>query len=190
MTRKLLLLAALLLGLASPALAQRGDHREAQRGDHRQGQRPELFEALVRCRTITEAAARLQCFDTAAAALEQAAERRDVVVVDRAQVRESRRRLFGLALPRLPIFGGGDDGREDAADEIDHIESTVQSASQDGYGHWAVRLADGSLWVQTDNNQLALRPRPGQTVVVQRAALGSYMMRVNRQPGIRVRRQL
>ena len=182
MTRKPLLLAALLIGLMSPAFAQRGGHEQGQR-------RPETFEALIHCRAIAEAAARLQCFDTAAAALEQATERRDVVVVDRAQVRESRRRLFGLALPRLPIFGGGDDNRPDP-EEIDHIDSTVTSASQDGYGHWSVRLQDGSLWVQTDNNVLALRPRPGQPVVVQRAALGGYMMRVNRQPGIRVRRQL
>jgi len=185
MTRKPLLFAALFVVLMSAASAQRGDRREPRR----QQEQPELFQALVRCRAITDDAARLHCFDAASAALATAAERRELVVVSREQVRESRRRLFGLALPRLPIFGGGDDGRPDE-EEIDHIESTVQSASQDGYGHWAVRLADGSLWVQTDNNMLALRPRPGQTVVVQRAALGSYMMRVNRQPGIRVRRQL
>ena len=63
-------------------------------------------------------------------------------------------------------------------------------ASQDGYGHWVVRLQDESLWVQIDNNALALRPRPGQPVLIRRAALGSYVMRVNGQPGIRVRRQL
>jgi len=187
MTCKPLLLAALLLGLVTAADAQRGGRREARR---QQQEQPELFQALVRCRAIVEDSARLRCFDAASAALAQAAEQRELVVVSREQVRESRRRLFGLALPRLPIFGGGDDRDEDQADEIDHIESTVASASQDGYGHWAVRLADGSLWVQTDNNTLALRPRPGQPVVVQRAALGSYMMRVNRQPGIRVRRQL
>ena len=109
-----------------------------------------------------------------------------MVVVDRAQVRESRRRLFGLALPRLPIFGGGDD--EDDDEEVDHVEGVVASASQNGNGQWIVRLQDGAIWVQTDNNSLALRPRAGQPVVVNRGALGSYMMRVNRQPGIRVRR--
>jgi hypothetical protein len=184
MTRKPLLFAALLLGLVSAAYAQRGQHR-----DQRRQERPALFEALVRCRAVAEAAARLQCFDDAAAALAQAAERRDIVVVDRAQVRESRRRLFGLALPRLPIFGGGGDGRADE-EEITTLEGTIARASQDGFGHWIVRLQDESLWVQTDNNALALRPRPGQPVVINRGALGSYIMRVNRQPGIRVRRQL
>jgi len=187
MTRKLLLLAALLLGLASPAFAQRGEHR--QRDEHRQG-RPELFEALVRCRSITEATARLQCFDTASAALEQAAERRDVVVVDRAQVRESRRRLFGLALPRLPIFGGGDNGHDNDDDEISQIDSTITSAVRNDLGQWQVHLQDGGTWIQTDFNQLAVAPRPGQAVTVRRGALGSYMMRVGRQPGVRVRRVL
>ncbi|TMJ17462.1 MAG: hypothetical protein E6G92_14200 [Alphaproteobacteria bacterium] len=186
MSRKPLLLAAVMLGLVSAAYAQGGD--PAPQAKQNQA-RPELFEALVRCRAISGDAERLRCFDTASAALEQAAERRELVVVDRAQVRESRRRLFGLALPSLPIFGGGDDSQA-AEDEVTSLEGTVASASQDSLGHWMVRLADGSLWVQTDNRQLALRPRNGQPVVINRAALGSYMMRVNNQPGVRVRRQL
>jgi hypothetical protein len=152
-------------------------------------QRPELFEALVRCRAIAEDAARLQCFDSAAAALQTATERREVVVVDRQQVRESRRRLFGLALPRLPIFGGGDDD-DDEADDIDHIESNIVSAHQVGYGRWVVRLEDGSTWAQTDDTPIAARPRTGQTVRVNRGVLGSFIMRVNGQPGVRVRRQM
>ena len=180
MNRHHLLLAAVLAALPASAAAGQAANRSEQR--------PELFEALVRCRTITEDAARLQCFDAAAAALQTAAERRDVVMVDRQQVRESRRRLFGLALPRLPIFGGNDDDDEEEA--IDHIESSIVNAHQTEYGRWVVRLEDGSTWVQTDNNIIAGRPRSGQPVRVNRGALGSFMMRVNGQPGVRVRRQL
>ena len=174
------LLAALFV--AGPAAA---DQQEQARNPP--PQRPELFEALVRCRAIADGPARLQCFDQAAANLQQAAERRDVVIVDRGQVRESRRRLFGLPLPRLPIFGGGDDDDEE---EIRSIESTVAAAHQEGYGRWVVRLEDGSTWVQTDNNVIAGAPRHGQPVRVNRGALGTYMMKVNNQPGVRVRRQL
>lgn len=181
MNRPQILLAAALALL--PASAAVGQAAEAP------AQRPELFEALVRCRTITEDAARLQCFDAAAAALETAADRREVVMVDRQQVRESRRRLFGLSLPRLPVFGGHDDDDDDQ-ERIDHIESNIVSAHQTEYGRWVVRLEDGSTWVQTDNNLIAGRPRSGQPVRVVRAALGTYMMRVNGQPGVRVRRQL
>ena len=185
MQRTPLLLAVISLGLVSAAYAQGGDQPPASKQDQA---RPQQFEALVRCRAIAADAERLQCFDTAVAALEQAADRRELVVVDRQQVRESRRRLFGLALPSLPIFGGGD-GTEDE-EAVNSIESTVATANQDSLGHWNVRLADGSLWIQTDDRPLSLRPRPGQPVVVVRAALGSFMMRVNNQPGIRVRRQL
>ena len=148
--------------------------------------RPEAFEALVRCRAIAEDAARLRCFDQAAAALEQAAEKRDVVIVDRAQVRQTRRTLFGLELPHLNLFGGGDDKGE----EVSQIEGVIASAHQNGNGQWVVRLEDGGVWAQVDDNPIAIWPKAGQKVEVKKAALGSYMMRVNGQPGVRVRRQL
>jgi len=181
MTRRHYMLAALLA--AAPAVAM------AQRPAAAPPPRPEAFEALIRCRAIAEPEARLQCFDAAAAALQSAQERREVVVVDRAQVREGRRRLFGLALPRIPIFGGGDDDEEEnEADRVDTVEGVVASATQDSLGHWVVTLRDNAVWVQTDNNTLALRPRPDQRVVINRGAMGNFMMRVNNQPGIRVRR--
>ena len=179
MTRPYLLAGAMFAALPASAAIGQAQPQAAQR--------PELFEALVRCRTITEDAARLQCFDNAAAALQAATERREVVVVDRQQVRESRRRLFGLPLPRLPVFGGDDDDDEE---EISSIESNVVSAHQVGYGRWVVRLEDGSTWAQTDDNVIAARPRAGQPVRVNRASFGTFMMRVNGQPGVRVRRQL
>ncbi len=177
MTRTPLILAALLAAAAPAALA-------AQRNEP--PPRAELFEALVRCRAIAEDAARLACFDAAAAALEQATARRDVVIVDRQQVREGRRRLFGLALPRLPFFGGGDESEDE--DRIDRVEGVVASASQNANSQWVVALQDGAVWQQADNNPLALRPRPGQPVVITRGTMGSFFMRVNNQPGIRARR--
>lgn len=175
MTRTFLILAALLVAAPAALPAQRGEPPP----------RVELFEALVRCRAVADDAARLRCFDTAAAALEAAAARRELVVVDRQQVREGRRRLFGLAIPRLPIFGGDEDEDED---RIETVEGVVASASQDGMGHWIVALQDGAVWTQTDNRPLALRPRSGQQVVINRGAMGSFMMRINNQPGIRARR--
>jgi hypothetical protein len=174
----LLILAALLAVSPSAAAAQRRNAPPP---------RPELFQALLRCRAVADEAERLRCFDTAAAALETAAERREVVMVDRAQVREGRRRLFGLALPRIPIFGGGDDDEPDE-DRIETVEGVVASASQNGQGQWIVALQDGAVWTQIDNRTLALFPRRGQRVVIQRAAMGSFMMRINNQPGVRARR--
>jgi hypothetical protein len=149
--------------------------------------RPEAFEALVKCRAIAEDSARLRCFDQASAAMEQAAARRDLVIVDRAQVRQTRRTLFGLELPRLPFFGGGDD---DKAEEVTSIDGVVASAFQNGNGQWVVRLEDGGTWAQIDDKPIAIWPSRGNKVTVKRAAMGSYMMRINGQPGVRAKRQL
>ena len=148
-------------------------------------ERPEAFEALVRCRAITDNEARLRCFDSAAAGLQQAAERSELVVVDRKQIQETKRSLFGLDIPNLNPFGGSDEGVE----EVKSVEGVVASATSMG-GRWTVRLEDGSTWTQTDYSTLAVAPKRGHKVKITRASLGSYMMRVNGQPGVRAKRQL
>jgi hypothetical protein len=150
---------------------------------------PAAYRELMRCRTITEATARLQCFDAAATALQAATARREVVMVDRAQVREGRRRLFGLALPRLPIFGGGDDANDNDGDRVDHVEGVIASVRRNPNNQWIMRLQDGAVWAQIDGHDLGNPPRAGMRVLINRALMGSFMMRVDGQPGIRVRRQ-
>jgi len=149
-------------------------------------QRPEAFEALVACRAIADEKARLHCYDTAAAAMEQAAERHELVVVDRKQIRETKRSLFGIDLPRLNIFGGGDND----AEEVKEVEGVVSNAYQNGDGRWVVKLEDGAVWAQIDNNPIAVRPKTGQKVRIHRGAIGSYIMNINGQPGVKARRQL
>ncbi|HYE98489.1 MAG TPA: hypothetical protein VEJ18_06225, partial [Planctomycetota bacterium] len=122
----------------------------------------------------------------AAARLEEAADKRDLVVVDRKQIRDTKRSLFGLDIPNLNPFGGGDDDEP----EIKSVEGVVAAAHQDGAGRWIVRLEDGSTWAQTDNNIIAARPKKGHKVKINKAAMGSYMMRVNGQSGVRAKRQL
>jgi hypothetical protein len=150
-------------------------------------QRPEAFEALVRCRALTDDSARLRCFDSAAANLQQQAENRDLVVVDRKQMQETRRSLFGLDIPNLNPFGGG--GGADT-EEIKSLDGVIRSATRDESGHWIVTLEDNSIWAQTDNYPFAVDPRRGHKVKIVKAAMGSYMMRVNGQPGVRAKRRI
>lgn len=144
---------------------------------------PAAFAALVECRKIGEAAARLACFDARSAELEAAAQRRELVVVDSKQMRDTRRTLFGLTLPRLAILGG-----DDEAAQVKSVEGVVSAARLDADSRWIVTLKDGATWRQIDSNVLGLEPRGGSKVVVRRAALGSFMMSVDKQPGIRVHR--
>lgn len=168
--------AALVLGLvaaaaAGPAAAQQPPARA------------DALERLVACRGVTEAAQRLACYDQAADALDQAERSGEVVVLDRAQMDETRRGLFGFAMPSLDIFN-----RSESSPEIDDVEFVIRSASGAGRTGWVFEMEDGSLWRQIDG-MMWDRPRPGQTAVISRAALGSYMIRVEDGRPVRVRRE-
>ncbi len=150
-----------------------------------QGRAP-VLEAVTRCRTITVDADRLACFDASVAELDAAAAKRDVVVLDRGQVRETRRSLFGLSLPKLALFGGGHDKDED---EVQEITATLSSISKDADDRLLLRLEDGAKWRQIDNVAFGRAPRPGDTIIIHRAAMGSFKARVGSSPGFRVRRE-
>jgi hypothetical protein len=145
--------------------------------------RAEAFEALVRCRTLADDAARLQCFDGTAAKLEEAAARKELVVIDKKQIRETKRTLFGLALPDLGLFGS-----DDEADEVKQIEGVLAGVGYNRDGGYTFRLADGARWSQTDSKPIALKPRAGNKVVVKRGMLGSYSMSIAGQPAVKVER--
>jgi hypothetical protein len=170
--------------LALPMAISAAPRRPAQ-------ERPAALEAMLRCRTLTDEHARLECFDREVAAFEAAAAARDVVIIDRKQESETKRSLFGLRLPRLAIFGGGGDGdnadRDD--EELDQLEGVVASAMQTADNRWVIRLQDGATWRQIDDQILGRRPRAGSKVLIKRAAMGSYMMRLDGQPGVRARRE-
>ena len=147
-------------------------------------ERPEVLNRLTACRTIADNAERLACFDQQVAALEAAEAAREIAVVDRQQIRRTRRSLFGLRLPDLGIFGDDSDESEDGA-AINEINSTLRSISSgaDGRVHYA--LEDGSVWVQTEGRR-GRPPRPGQAVRIRRGPLGSFLANIDERPAVRV----
>ncbi|WP_374386549.1 hypothetical protein [Brevundimonas sp.] len=161
------------IGLASGAAAQ----TEAGRA--------EVLDRLAQCRAVADGGQRLACYDQAAAALDAAERGGDVVVLDRRQVQEARRQLFGFQIGNP--FAGRLNGP--AAPDIDSIETTLVSAGLVGDGKWLFRLADGSEWRQIDSGQVRFRNRQGEAVRVRRASLGSYLMTVENSRAVRVRRQ-
>src|SRR5215203_4368662 len=68
--------------------------------------RPELFARLIDCRTIPDAGQRLDCYDRSVSAIEAAEKSNELVVVDRREIRETKRSLFGFTLPRISLFSG------------------------------------------------------------------------------------
>jgi len=141
-----------------------------------------LIQGLSACRGIADEKARLDCYDQASARLAEAVEKKELVVLDQQEIRETRRSLFGFSVPNIPLFrgeGGGDNGQ---------LETVIAGAAPLGGGKWRIRLEDGATW-ETNESWLGLSdPRPGHKIVIKRGTLGNYFLRINGQRGIRGRR--
>lgn len=157
----------------------------AQEGPSLETDRPALFSELVECRKIESIEERVACYDEKVDALDQAEADNEVIIADREEVREARRGLFGFNLPKIRLFGGGDDNDEET---ISELTTTVVAARQFGRGRWRIRMADGAVWEQVNSRSLSSRPREGQEVKIKRASLGSFLVKVGRNPTIRMRR--
>ena len=145
------------------------------------------LDAVTACRSIQDNAARLQCFDQAAAALDAAKQKDGLVVLNRTEIREKKRSLFGLKLPDINLFGTGKDSDDEPAKtRIEEIETNVVSIQPAGRGRWQMRFADGSIWRTTEPAKID--PEKGDKVKVKRAALGSFRASFNGDYPVRVER--
>jgi hypothetical protein len=143
---------------------------------------PQQIQRLLACRSLTDNAARLACFDKETQTVAGAFSSGDVVALDREKVRSTKRTLFGFHVPTLgSVFGGGDD-------EIKQVEGMIAGVGGNADGGYIFVLADGARWSQTDGKPIALEPRHGDKVVIRRGAMGSYFLSVSGQPGVRVER--
>lgn len=149
---------------------------------------PEIFQSLSACRAITEDKARLACFDTASAAFSTAVAQQEIVVLDKKQVQETRKGLFGFRLPKLPFFGG-DDGDERGEDKgMIELTTTIKNTASMGNDKWRLVLADGATWVTTDP-MLDVTPKPGKAITIKKAMFGSYNLSVAGSRVVKARRE-
>lgn len=135
------------------------------------------IDSLLKCRSVTDPAQRLACFDANVATLGTAIASKDVIIVDRKRAEEANHQLFGFAAPAIgQLFGIGD---------LDHIDSTLKSSGYNSEGGITVTLADGSRWSQQDDKAMFGSLRPGTPVTVVRGLMGSYVVRIKGQIGFK-----
>ena len=144
--------------VAAPATASDKDQTD---------KRAPLFEQVVKCRAITDQTQRLACYDGAVAALDQAEQAHNIVVMDKSQVREARRSLFGFSLPKIHLFGSGDD------EEVTKIDAVVASTTRDQDNRLIFTIDGGARWRQIDDRTVVGIKR-GVKVTIKDAAFGSY----------------
>jgi hypothetical protein len=144
-----------------------------------------LIDGLSKCLTIAADAERLACHDTAARRLVEANQRREVVVVDKEEMKKTRRTLFGFTLPRIGLFGskGPDDG-----EEVTRLEGPIKRASRGAYGKWTFVMDDGAIWNTTEPWTASVEPSSGTVLTIKKGALGGYMATIPGGRPVRVMR--
>lgn len=171
MHKSLTLVAVAIAALSMPAAAKNKDKDEAVAP-------PPVFQAVIDCKTQADPAARLACYDQAVAAMASARDARDLVVADRATMHEARKGLFGLALPKIKLFGGGD------SEEVTAIDGTIDQVYPAKDGNLVFVLADGMRWKQIDGRPAIARK--GDAIHIETASLGSYFARIGKGQNARV----
>ena len=144
-----------------------------------------LVDDIAKCREIADSAARLACFDKAAAALQSARDKRELIVVSKDTVKQTRRRLFGIALPRIKLFGDG--VAEDEETVVNSITAKIVSAQKTDRIRWRIKFDDGSTWTTLEDFRVK-EPKSGDTMEVRRAAMGSFMGSLNGGRAVRMMR--
>jgi hypothetical protein len=142
-----------------------------------------VFQAVMDCRALSEASARLACYDAATAGLGEAEKKGDIVVIDREQATTARRQAFGFDLGALSILD-----KVIPAEDLNAVTTTLSKAYQDANGKWVLVLEDGGVWRQTDTTNLSRPAHAGSTVKIRRAALGSFFINVDGQLAMRAQR--
>lgn len=140
---------------------------------------PTVVVELMACRSIGSEMERLACFDRAAAAFEAARQQREIAVVDSREVREARRSLFGLPVPKLKLLSEGQN-----AEEAESITGTIRSVQVGRGGKWIVQV-DDAVWQTTDSAYFQVLPKVGQEATVTRGVMGSFRLSVAGRSGLK-----
>lgn len=165
-----------LIALAAPLAAQDKPDESA------------YVAALRDCQGKTDPTERLACYDTAVASIVTASKEGEVRVVDREEVRQTRRKLFGFALPDLGIFGGKSDKEDpEQAEEFTTLQTTITGVK--GTDRAIILVTEeGAEWQLEELPARLLRPKVGQPVEIRAGVLSSYFLRINGQKGVKGRR--
>jgi len=148
-----------------------------------------VLNIMRQCAQIDDATARLACYDNNI---------RSAGSASRPVVPGEMSAPAGGAGAPLQTGGARGFGREDIrtperfetpAGELDELNAQVQSVRQRGRGVYEITLEDGARWLFAETVDFSYRPpRSGSSITIDRAALGSFLMRFDGQQSVRVRR--
>ena len=177
---------ALALCVATPALGQMSDEA--------------IVRSMQECARIDDPSARLQCYDgnfRSSSVIDQRPSVANVPATPPVQAPP--------IASQTPVIGSSDEpqgfGAESVKSEdrfkspaetgkgVDEIRTRILAVSRREPGKYMVTVEDGAVWVFTDAVARTFRPpRQNALVEIKRASLGSFLMVVDGQAAVRVRR--
>ena len=155
-----------------------------------QDERGAVLNILVECAKIDDPTARLACYDNNMT-------RAGATV--RATIPGQVRGVVGGSAP-IETQGPQGFGYEDLRSEdparfqlrpglMQEIHPRVASVAARGPGIYVVQLEDGAQWLFAEGVSSQFRlPRRGDEIEIERGSLGSFLMRIDGQPAVPVRR--
>ena len=149
-----------------------------------------VMNILIECAKIDDPTARLACYDN---------NMRQVGATPRNTIPGQVRGVQGGGAPvesQGPQGFGSDDLRsvdagrfQPRAGQADEIHPRVATVTEREPGIYLVTLDDGAQWMFAESVSRNYRlPRRGEQVEIERGAMGSYLLRVEQQQGVPVRR--
>ena len=145
----------------------------------------EYVGSLKECQSIQDNAARLACFDRAVGAIVAANDAGEVRIVDREDIRDTRRQLFGLSVPDVGVLKR-DEGESAEMDDL--FETSIASVSYLSHKKLRFTTAEGAVW-EINNAPRTLRTvEAGNPVKFKKASFGYYFARINGQTGVKSKR--
>ena len=143
--------------------------------------RPKAFDDVVACKLIESPEQRLACYDQNVSVLDAAQKNNEIILTDKAAVKEAQRGLFGFQIPKLKIFGSG-------GDNVAEIEAIVKSVTANRAGQLTIVLDDSARWQQLDSKILNREPKAGSKARIRLATMGSYLVSFDGGPAVRMKR--
>lgn len=166
---------------------------------------------LIECAELSDDTARLACYDERIANLRDGVRAGNIAAVDRRDVEAIERDGFGFNLPSLPrlslsLFSGS--GASDSTEEgrvergletaagtndvevvergddgqVERVLMTIARVDTVGASRHRFTMENGQVWVQIEDARVTgARRLAGAQAEIRRAAMGSYLLRINSQ---------
>jgi hypothetical protein len=123
--------------------------------------------ALRACRAETDGAKRLACFDREMARIDEVGQAPAAAAAPTAASKSP--------APPSPVERFGLPPEHSVDDLPKKLTSQITGVSQQSHGRYLITLANGEVWLQTEDN-LGFSPKAGGSVTVKRGLTGGYYM--------------